>query len=189
MGCRSSTAVGAMSPQGSASSNSTVLGGGPLRGPVGAAGKVFPVSPAHSDGPVSVVPLSPSAPAGNVKSPIFSPKKPPSPLPGVQVPPDPVDSGAVPSGEPQEITTPSTATAVVEDPVVSAFSEQAGAGSGSGNPLSLSVVVEPSSPRRVLTIGDVVSAKAAAARKRRGTVESTEVRESLDGEGHKMINQ
>lgn len=70
------------------------------------------------------------------------------------------------------------------DPVVAAMSDVMKP-SGSAPPS----LILPTSPRS-LSIGEVVSAKAAAARKaRRGTVESTELRESLDTNGRKVVNQ
>ena len=67
------------------------------------------------------------------------------------------------------------------DPVQKVLAEH-----GSGQGLAL---VMPTSPRKGFSIGDVLSAKAVASKKRRGTVESTEIRESIDTQGHKIVNQ
>jgi hypothetical protein len=44
-------------------------------------------------------------------------------------------------------------------------------------------------PHHTINVGDVVSAKKAAKRGRRGTVESTELRVSKDDAGNKTVNQ
>jgi hypothetical protein len=51
------------------------------------------------------------------------------------------------------------------------------------------LLVSPVSPRKGFSLGEVLSAKAVASRKRRATVESTRLNESLDAEGHKVVNQ
>lgn len=50
-------------------------------------------------------------------------------------------------------------------------------------------LVVSTTAHRITSIEQVVSAKAVAAKKRRGTVESTEIKESMDQQGHKVVNQ
>lgn len=81
---------------------------------------------------------------------------------------------------------PSELDGAARDPVIDAISATMLGGGAEGGGLT----VVPPSPRKAgLTIAEVVSAKAIAAKKRRATVESTKIDESVDVEGHKVVNQ
>ena len=153
-------------------------------------GKVFPSSPINAP-IVSAVPVSPTAPAVTGSTVQTVDKTVERALSAVSSPahsevakkPSTARSDASMADRLRAKLEVNTDVAVTQN----LTSPTDNANQGSTDPNAAAPLL--SSPRKKITMTEVVSAKAVASRKRRGTVESTEIREGMDAEGRKVVNQ
>lgn len=184
MGCVGSSPISDPQNGSSKALGTSVSVAVPHRGDMG--NKVFPDSPSKCI-VVSVVPVSPAMAASHSSA---SPPDVSKDLKRMRTweLADHAPMAVAGSALPLPVSTSQANELLVEnidsplaDPVQKVLAEH-----GSGQGLAL---VMPTSPRKGFSIGEVVSAKAVASKKRRGTVESTEIRESIDTQGRKIVNQ